>query len=59
MRAFRKPFAVTHYYCFYATVFMVVLHIAGVVMTELKEGGNIVSAMFSGKKTLTGKPADD
>lgn len=59
MRAFRKPFAVAHYYCFYATVFMVVLHIAGVVMTELKEGGNIVSAMFSGKKTLTGKPADE
>jgi cytochrome b len=38
---------------------MIVLHIAGVVMTELKEGGNIVSAMFTGKKTLSGKPVDE
>jgi len=59
MRSFRKPFVTAHYYCFYATVLMIVLHIAGVVMTELKEGGNIVSAMFTGKKTLTGKPADE
>jgi Ni/Fe-hydrogenase 1 B-type cytochrome subunit len=59
MRSFRKPFITAHYYCFYATVLMIVLHIAGVVVTELKEGGNIVSAMFSGKKTLTGKPVDE
>ena len=59
MRAFRKPFAVAHYYCFYAMVILIVVHVAGVVMTELKEGGNIVSAMFTGKKTLTGKPVDE
>ena len=59
MRAFRKPFITAHYYSFYATLLMIVLHIAGVVLTELKEGGNIVSAMFTGKKTLTGKPADE
>jgi hypothetical protein len=29
------------------------------VMTELKEGGNIVSAMFTGKKTFGGKPVDE
>lgn len=59
MRAFRKPFITAHYYCFYATVVMIVLHILGVVMTELKEGGNIVSAMFTGKKTFGGKPVDE
>lgn len=59
MRSFRKPFITAHYYCFYATVLMIVLHIAGVVTTELKEGGNIVSAMFTGKKALTGKPVDE
>jgi cytochrome b len=58
MRAFRKPFITAHYYSFYAIVVMIVAHVAGVVMTELKEGGNIISAMFTGKKTLEDKPAD-
>lgn len=59
MRAFRKPFITTHYYSFYAMVVMIVIHIAGAVMAELKEGGNVISAMFSGKKTLSEEPADD
>ena len=59
MRSFRKPFVTAHYYCFYAIVLMIVLHVAGVVITELKEGGNIVSAMFTGKKTLSGRPVDE
>ena len=59
MRAFRKPFITTHYYSFYAMVVMIVIHIAGAVMVELKEGGNVISAMFTGKKTLSEKPADD
>lgn len=58
MRAFRKPFITAHYYSFYAIVVMIVAHVAGVVVTELKEGGNIVSAMFTGKKSLEGKPVD-
>ena len=58
MRAFRKPFITAHYYGFYATVLLIVLHVFGVVITELKEGGNVISAMFTGKKTLTGNPAD-
>ena len=58
MRAFRKPFITAHYYSFYAIAVMIVLHIAGVVITELKEGGSIVSAMFTGRKTLEQDPAD-
>jgi cytochrome b len=58
MRAFRKPFITAHYYSFYAIVVMIVVHITGIVVTELKEGGNIVSAMFTGKKSLSEKPVD-
>ncbi len=58
MRAFRKPFITAHYYGFYATVLLIVLHVLGVVITELKEGGNVISAMFTGKKTLSGEPVD-
>jgi len=35
-----------------------VIHILAVVVTEVREGGNLVSAMFSGKKVLRGPPAD-
>ena len=58
MRAFRKPFITAHYYCFYALVVMIVVHIAAVVVTELREGGGIVSAMFTGRKVLGDKPVD-
>ncbi len=27
-------------------------------LTELREGGNLISAMFSGKKILNGPPVD-
>jgi hypothetical protein len=27
-------------------------------VTEVREGGNLVSAMFSGRKVLSGPPAD-
>ncbi len=59
MRAFRKPFITVHYYSFYAIVVMIVAHIAAVVLTELKEGGGIVSAMFTGRKVFAGKPEDE
>lgn len=59
MRAFRKPYATLHVYSFYALCVMVVLHIAAVVVAELREGSGLVSAMFSGRKVLAEKPADD
>jgi len=39
-------------------MFMIVLHIFFVVRTEVKEGGSLISAMFTGKKILTKKPVD-
>ncbi|MBL6987293.1 MAG: cytochrome b/b6 domain-containing protein [Methylobacter sp.] len=59
MRAFRKPFAVTHLYSFYFLAAAIVLHVAAVVITDIREGGSIISAMFTGRKTLTGHPIDE
>ena len=58
MRAFRKPFGTTHKYGFYLLCLAIIVHIAAVVMSELKENNNIISAMFSGKKTFSEKPVD-
>jgi len=33
--------------------------VVSVVITELKEGGNIISAMFTGRKTISGRPVDE
>lgn len=59
MRAFRKPFITVHEYCFFILVFAVVLHIAAVILTEIKEGGSIISAMFTGEKIFEHPPIDD
>ena len=58
MRAFRKPFITVHYYGFYVLLGLITLHILAVVVTELREGGSLVSAMFSGNKVLDRPPAD-
>lgn len=58
MRAFRKPFITTHYYVFFILLVSIVLHIAAVVVTELRERNGIVSAMFTGKKVFSEKPFD-
>lgn len=58
MRALRKPFITTHYYLFYVLISFSLLHILAVVVTEIREGGNLVSAMFSGRKVLSQQPVD-
>jgi cytochrome b len=58
MRDFRKPFITIHEYGFYVLLVLILIHILAVVVTEVREGGNLVSAMFSGKKVLRGPPAD-
>lgn len=59
MRSFRKPFITTHEYNFLVLSFVIVLHIAAVIITEIREGGSIISAMFTGKKVLRQKPIDE
>ena len=58
MRAFRSPFIVTHYYTSYALLVVVVMHVAAVIITEVHEGGTLVSAMFTGRKIIAGTPLD-
>jgi Ni/Fe-hydrogenase 1 B-type cytochrome subunit len=58
MRAYRKPVAAVHLYSFYILTVIVILHVAAAIITELREGGGIISAMFSGQKVISGIPVD-
>lgn len=59
MRAFRAPFVTVHYWTFFALLASAVIHIVGVVVTEWREGGGIVSAMITGKKVFGRHPVDE
>lgn len=58
MRAFRSPFIEVHEIGFYVLLGAVLAHIAAVVITEVREGNGLVSAMFSGNKVFSKKPVD-
>jgi len=58
MRAFRKPIITTHVYVFYTLLAAIFLHVSAVVITEIREGNGLVSAMFTGKKVAAQKPVD-
>lgn len=59
MRAFRSPYIALHEYAFWALAGLIALHIAAVVVTEVREGGGLISAMFSGRKVISGPVVDD
>jgi len=52
MRAIRKPFITAHVYAFYGLIFLIPLHILGVIIAERREKSSLVSAMISGYKYL-------
>lgn len=58
MRDMRAPVVEMHEIMYFVLLVLIALHILAVVLTELKHGGNIVSAMFSGRKTFSGAPVD-
>lgn len=58
MRDFRAPFIETHEIVFFLVLAVAILHILAVVVTELREGGDITSAMFTGRKVLSHRPED-
>jgi len=58
MRAFRSPYIETHVVNFYVIIALIVLHVAAVVRAEIKHGGGLVSAMFTGRKALSEPPED-
>jgi cytochrome b len=59
MRSFRRPFILTHLYVYYALLAVGALHILGVVVTEIREGGTMISATFTGRKLLSEPPVDE
>ena len=58
MRDKRAPVVETHELMYFVLLGLITLHILAVALTELRHGGNIVSAMFSGRKTFANPPAD-
>ena len=58
MRNFREPFIITHYLTFFGLIGIVIIHIAAVIYTDVKSGGGLISAMFTGKKVLPREPQD-
>lgn len=58
MRDWRAPVIETHEITFFILLIAIGLHLLGVVVTELREGGALVSAMFTGRKHYPDKPVD-
>ena len=58
MRSFRAPVVEIHEFAFYGIAAVVVLHVIAVIVTELREGGSLISAMFTGRKIFSGPPQD-
>lgn len=52
MRDIRKPFITAHVYSFYCLIFLIPLHVIGVLLAERKEQSALVSAMINGYKYL-------
>lgn len=59
LKAFKSPIGKIHLYAAYLIMLLIILHISAVIYSEVKEGNGLVSAMFSGKKFLSEKPADE
>ncbi len=58
LKAFKHIYGEIHYYAFFVLLGMILLHIVAVVRAEITEGGGLISAMVSGRKTLSKPPED-
>jgi len=58
MRAFRAPIVETHELAYFVLLALIAIHIAAAVIAEVREGGSIISAMFTGRKIHDGAPTD-
>lgn len=58
LKSIKSPVGKIHLYSAYLLMALVFLHVAAVVLAEVKEGDTLVSSMFSGKKILSEKPQD-
>jgi cytochrome b len=58
MRAFRAPIVETHELTYFVLLALIAIHIVAAVLAELREGGTLISAMFTGRKVHDGTPVD-
>ena len=58
-QALRASLHAVHFYGFYLLVIAVIQHVVAVIITEVREGGDLVSAMLTGRKSLPGRPEDE
>ncbi|HEC73505.1 MAG TPA: cytochrome b/b6 domain-containing protein [Methylophaga aminisulfidivorans] len=58
MRDLRSPYKEVHEIVFWILVAAIILHLLGVIYSELRERNGLVSAMFTGKKVFKDKPVD-
>jgi len=56
--AIKDAFGNVHVWSAYTVVVLVIAHVAGVVSVEIRKGGGLVSAMFTGRKMLAVDPID-
>jgi len=56
MRSFREPVVDVHKFNFFMLLTLIGIHIAAAVVTEFREGGAVISAMFTGRKILSDVP---
>ncbi|MGI2261275.1 cytochrome b/b6 domain-containing protein [Shewanella sp. GXUN23E] len=56
---YKKWTGKAHVWGFYLLVVLVLMHISGAIFTECRHQPGIISAMFSGKKPISGKAADE
>jgi cytochrome b len=54
----KEAFGLVHIWTAYALVVLVLLHVAGAVLVDVRKGGSIISGMFTGRKLLSGDPID-
>ena len=58
MRAFRAPIVETHEITYFILLALIAIHVAAAILAEIREGGTIISAMFTGRKIHDGEPED-
>ncbi|QQX78887.1 cytochrome b/b6 domain-containing protein [Shewanella sp. KX20019] len=58
MKPYKSVAGDIHLYSVYLLMLLILLHIIGVVLAELRHQPGIISAMFSGKKSIAGKCED-
>ncbi len=58
MREFRSPFIAVHKWSFFILMALIPIHIAAVVLADMRERSGLISAMFTGAKFFARKPRD-